>query len=107
MIRRAPELLTLTVDGNMAPRVLYMADTLGMGPLGAKKVLGSCPSLFGVSERNLGTKFHYFSETLGLGCEGAIRSILMFPDVLSYSLEYNVIPTVGRCCLNPVFAHTE
>jgi len=97
--------LGLSAEDNLAPKVRYLAEELGLGRDGAAKVIVRFPSVLGLSvEENLAPKVRYLSEEwagleylLGGEWAGAVKVIaiiLASPTLLGMSIENKLRPTL-------------
>ena len=83
------------MEDNIAPKVRYLAEELGLGKDGAVKVIAGCPSMLGMSvEDNISPKVRYLAEEVGAGREGAAALILLCPTLFNYSIERKLRPTL-------------
>jgi mTERF domain-containing protein len=95
LITKFPSVLTYSVETNIAPKVRYLAEELGLGWDGAVKVIAKYPSVLGFNaEHNLAPKVRYLAEELGLGRDGAAKLITTFPIVLELSVDRKLRPTL-------------
>ena len=71
-IAKHPQLLRLSVEHNLNPKLRYLAEEVGLGRDGAAKVILRCPQVLGFNvECNLTPKVRFLVEETGAGREGA------------------------------------
>ena len=88
-------MLRYSVDDNVAPKVRYLSEELGLGRAGAMKVITWCPTVLGMSvDVNIALKVRFLAEEVGAGREGAAHIILKHPTMLNYNIESKLRPTL-------------
>jgi hypothetical protein len=105
-IAKHPQLLRLSVEHNLNPKLRYLAEEVGLGRDGAAKVILRCPQVLGFNvECNLTPKVRFLVEETGAGREGAADLILAYPSLLCMSIERTLRPTL--CFLVENFPETN
>jgi hypothetical protein len=103
MLRRAPELLTLSVAKNMRAKFEFYTseDGFGLDHIGAKRLVTECPTIFSHRTKFVKEKFDFLMDELGVDKESAILALMRNPNMLSFSVEEKMRPTVeyvrARC----------
>jgi mTERF domain-containing protein len=90
-----PQVLGLSVEDNVAPKVRYLEEEVGLGRAGAVEVITRHPKVLSLSvEDNIAPKVQFLAEEVGAGREGAADIILQQPTMLSLSIERKLRPTL-------------
>jgi len=87
-------LLGCNAENNLAMKVGYLAEEVGLGRAGKMKVIIKFPNVLSLELENIAHKFSYLAEEVGLGRAGAVKVIIGFPNVLGLSVDNKIAPTV-------------
>jgi hypothetical protein len=83
------------MEYNIAPKVRYLEEELGLGRDGAANVIARCPQVLSMSaEESIAPKVKFLAEEAGAGREGAAAIILARPAPLRLSIERKLRPTL-------------
>ena len=107
IVMQRPPLLTLHLDDNIARKVKFFRDSLGMSGAEIGRTLFKYAALFTHSIDNLTESMSYFMVELGLSQFQMRKVVMMAPSALGRSLEDNIMVTVSFMSQALQMSHRE
>ena len=93
MVLTFPQMLSLSVEDNMAPKLDWLQKRLDLGDAQLRKLVVKQPPLLGYSvEDNMAPKLDWLQTRLDLDDAGLRKTVLQLPAVLGSSVEDNLAP---------------
>jgi len=94
LLTQSPQLLGLSVENNIRPKVRFLVEEVGMSEQALGQVIGSFPNILGYSvQENMRPKLQYVSKyILKVPMSKLGRPLAKCPQLLGYSLEKRIKP---------------
>lgn len=92
IIRKQPTILSLSVDKNMAPKILFLVRALEMGKAELRELICAAPAILCYSKQNLQSKINFFTELMGQSTTKTRALLLKEPKLLRAGVKTSLLP---------------
>lgn len=92
MLSKAPAILHLSADNNIAPTLAYLTQLLDLKQQELKALLLACPPILGYSQDNLRAKVNFFTNSMGFTVDETRALYLKDPRLFRSSVRTGLSP---------------
>ena len=87
IVEKRPLILHLSADNNIAPTILFLAQTLDLGKEDLRKLIRKEPTILSLNTATLQSKMNFFLDDLQLSPLELRKMLLGIQKLMTYSLQ--------------------